>query len=179
MTEHMSNVGVRGSFSLADLGVNVKILAAVAMAGLVAVVVGVTGLVGLGKASDAVQAVYHQNLLSVSTLGDLRATVIQARLDLTLHFVATDAAAKTKFQDALTADFTTGDGLLATYADTGEMNRSVSEAASGTGSIAHSITSVAESSRVTSDGVAQTQQATTELTKMSHELKTLVSTFRY
>jgi methyl-accepting chemotaxis protein len=64
-------------------------------------------------------------------------------------------------------------------ATTAEMNRSVGEAAGGSGEIAANITGVAESARLTSEGLDQTQQATAELARMSTELKTLVSTFRY
>ncbi|WP_433305939.1 methyl-accepting chemotaxis protein [Actinoplanes sp. CA-030573] len=63
-------------------------------------------------------------------------------------------------------------------ATTAEMNRSVSEAAGGTGEIALNITGVAEAARMTSEGVAETQQATSELARMSTELSSLVSTFR-
>ena len=63
-------------------------------------------------------------------------------------------------------------------ATTAEMNRSVGEAASGTGEIAQNITGVADAARLTSEGVAQTQQATAELSRMSTELSSLVSTFR-
>jgi methyl-accepting chemotaxis protein len=63
-------------------------------------------------------------------------------------------------------------------ATTAEMNRSVSEAATGTGEIAQNITGVAESARVTSEGVAESQQATGELARLSTELSQLVNTFR-
>jgi methyl-accepting chemotaxis protein len=64
-------------------------------------------------------------------------------------------------------------------ATTSEMNRSVSEAASGTGEIAENITGVAEAARITSQGVTESQQATADLARMSQELNTLVSNFRY
>nr|WP_308016443.1 methyl-accepting chemotaxis protein [Jidongwangia harbinensis] len=64
-------------------------------------------------------------------------------------------------------------------ATTAEMNRSVSEAATGTSEIAENITGVAEAARLTSEGVIQTQRATTDLARMSTELTALVGTFRY
>jgi methyl-accepting chemotaxis protein len=64
-------------------------------------------------------------------------------------------------------------------ATTAEMNRSVSEASTGTNQIAENITGVAESARVTSQGITETQQATQDLARMSSELTTLVSNFRY
>ncbi|WP_433307273.1 methyl-accepting chemotaxis protein [Actinoplanes sp. CA-030573] len=64
-------------------------------------------------------------------------------------------------------------------ATTAEMNRSVGEAAAGTGDIAENITAVAQAARLTTEGVEQSQQATAELARMSAELTSLVSTFRY
>jgi methyl-accepting chemotaxis protein len=64
-------------------------------------------------------------------------------------------------------------------ATTAEMNRSVGEAAAGTNDIARSITGVADAARMTTDGVHQSQQATAELARMSAELTSLVSAFRY
>ena len=64
-------------------------------------------------------------------------------------------------------------------ATTGETNRSVSEAATGAGDVAQNITGVAEAARLTSEGVAQSQQATSELARLSASLKSLVTNFRY
>jgi methyl-accepting chemotaxis protein len=64
-------------------------------------------------------------------------------------------------------------------ATTAEMNRSVSEAAGGTGEIARNIVGVAEAARLTSQGVTETQQATTEMAPMSTELSALVATFSF
>jgi len=64
-------------------------------------------------------------------------------------------------------------------ATTAEMNRSVAEAATGSGEIAQNITGVAEAARLTSQGVSETQQATAEMARMSTELSSLVATFRY
>ncbi|GAB2606985.1 chemotaxis protein [Paractinoplanes abujensis] len=63
-------------------------------------------------------------------------------------------------------------------ATTAEMNRSVTEAAHGSGEIAANITGVAEAARLTSQGVAETQEATAELARMSSELRSVVSAFR-
>ncbi|WP_033340567.1 methyl-accepting chemotaxis protein [Catenuloplanes japonicus] len=64
-------------------------------------------------------------------------------------------------------------------ATTAEMNRSVSEASGGTNEIAANITMVAQAALTTSQGVADTQQATSELARMSSDLNTLVAGFRY
>jgi methyl-accepting chemotaxis protein len=64
-------------------------------------------------------------------------------------------------------------------ATTGEMNRNVAEAATGAGEIAQNITGVASAAEVTTEGVAQSQQAVSELARMSSELQSAVSRFRY
>jgi methyl-accepting chemotaxis protein len=64
-------------------------------------------------------------------------------------------------------------------ATTAEMNRSVSEASGGTNEIAQNITMVAQAALTTSQGVADTQAATSELARMSSDLNTLVAGFRY
>ena len=62
-------------------------------------------------------------------------------------------------------------------ATTNEMNRSVSEAATGSTEIAANISGVASAAANTTQGVAQAQQAVDDLTRMSAELQTLVGRF--
>ncbi|MDH2413671.1 methyl-accepting chemotaxis protein [Nocardioides sp. CER19] len=62
---------------------------------------------------------------------------------------------------------------------TKEMNRSVSDAAGGTGEIAAAIVTLAGSSQVTTDGVHEISAAVGELSRMSGRLQELVATFRY
>ncbi|GIF21526.1 methyl-accepting chemotaxis protein [Actinoplanes tereljensis] len=64
-------------------------------------------------------------------------------------------------------------------ATTAEMSRSVSEAATGANEIAQKITGVAQAALDTSEGVAETQEASTELARMSGDLTSLVSRFRF
>jgi methyl-accepting chemotaxis protein len=64
-------------------------------------------------------------------------------------------------------------------ATTKEMNRSVSDAAGGTGEIATSIDTLADTSRVTTDGVQEISAAVADLSRMSERLQELVGTFRY
>jgi methyl-accepting chemotaxis protein len=64
-------------------------------------------------------------------------------------------------------------------ATTGETNRNVAEAATGVQAITGSITGVADSAQVTSRGVAEAQQTTSELARMSSNLNELVGRFRY
>ena len=106
---------VRGRFSFADLGVNVKILMAVAVAGAVALAVGVTGLIALSDASAAAQQIYSVNVASVGALGDLKAAMLQTRLDGTVNAVDRDAADKAKSADAVRKDLAAVDAAMAAY----------------------------------------------------------------
>jgi methyl-accepting chemotaxis protein len=106
---------VRGRFSFADLRVNIKILTAVAVAGIVALAVGITGLIALGQASGSAQRIYGGNLASVSALGDVRAAMLQVRLDGSSQFIAQDLAAKKTAEQTFTTDLAYVDTALATY----------------------------------------------------------------
>jgi methyl-accepting chemotaxis protein len=64
-------------------------------------------------------------------------------------------------------------------ATTAEMNRSVAEAATGSGAIATTIGGVAAAAAMTTEGVGQTRLATGEPARMSSELQALVQRFRY
>jgi methyl-accepting chemotaxis protein len=64
-------------------------------------------------------------------------------------------------------------------ATTGEMNRNVSEAATGAGEIAQNITGVASATQQTTVAVAEAQSASEQLARMSGELQELVGRFRY
>jgi methyl-accepting chemotaxis protein len=64
-------------------------------------------------------------------------------------------------------------------ATTEEISRSVAMAASGAGDIAANITGVATATQVSTEGIAQSQQAVTELSAMAHKLQSLVSHFRF
>jgi methyl-accepting chemotaxis protein len=64
-------------------------------------------------------------------------------------------------------------------ATTAEMNRSVGEAATGTGEIAANINGVATAAAMTTEGVAQTRHAAGELAEMSTGLQALVQRFQY
>jgi methyl-accepting chemotaxis protein len=60
---------------------------------------------------------------------------------------------------------------------TGEMNRSVAEAATGSGEIAANIAGVATAAEQTTQGAAESEQAVGELARMSADLKELVGRF--
>ncbi|MFI1996200.1 methyl-accepting chemotaxis protein [Actinoplanes sp. NPDC020271] len=64
-------------------------------------------------------------------------------------------------------------------ATTGEMNRSISDTAVNAEQIASNVATVALAAQQTTEGVTQAQEATTELARMSSDLRNLVSRFRY
>src|SRR5256714_7564266 len=63
-------------------------------------------------------------------------------------------------------------------ATTNEMSRNINQAAASSAEIATNIAGIAEAAQTTTSGVADTQQAAQELSKMSHQLRGLVSQFR-
>jgi methyl-accepting chemotaxis protein len=63
-------------------------------------------------------------------------------------------------------------------ATTTEMNRGVAAAAAGVGGIAVNVDGLAESSRVTGQGVSQSMAAVSELSQMANRLQAMVSHFR-
>jgi len=62
-------------------------------------------------------------------------------------------------------------------ATTNEMNRNVTEAATGSGEIAANISGVADAADMTTRGVGESQSAVTDLARMSAELRVLVGQF--
>ena len=105
----------RGRFSMADLPINVKILAAVGAAGLVALVVGITGLVALGNASASADRIYTANVTNVAAVGDIKSAFLQVRVDVTLHAATSGAADKAKVQQTFTKDVEAASAAIAAY----------------------------------------------------------------
>jgi methyl-accepting chemotaxis protein len=64
-------------------------------------------------------------------------------------------------------------------ATTGETNRNIADASRGVQQITTNITGVADSARLTSEGVQDTQQTTVDLARMSGDLSELVARFTY
>lgn len=79
------------------------------------------------------------------------------------------------------ADYTTSiaSAVEEQTATTNEMSRNVSDAAAGSSQIAANIENVASAAASTSRGVQDSQQAAGELARMSSEMQTLISGFRY
>ncbi|MBO3741593.1 methyl-accepting chemotaxis protein [Actinoplanes flavus] len=64
-------------------------------------------------------------------------------------------------------------------ATTGEMSRSVADAATSSGDVARTVSEVAEVAAATADGARATQQAAGELTRLAGDLTNLVGGFRH
>ncbi|MGC9667578.1 methyl-accepting chemotaxis protein [Planosporangium sp. 12N6] len=64
-------------------------------------------------------------------------------------------------------------------ATTNEMNRSVTDAATGSGDIAANISGVAQAAQSAADGIAEAKRATADLARMGSELQTLIGNYRY
>ncbi|MEV4278608.1 methyl-accepting chemotaxis protein [Actinoplanes xinjiangensis] len=101
--------------SFADLSVNVKIIAAVVAAALVALTVGLLGLSALAGASDSAQLIYTSNVASIKAVGQVKAVVLQARVDTANQALSVDDASTKKFTDAYVADLEAFTTAMAAY----------------------------------------------------------------
>ena len=99
----------------ADLSVKIKILATVGIAALVAVVVGIVGLLALHKASDAAQHMYTDNVASIKAIGAVQKPSLQARVDIASHALALDTATKAKYETAFRAQLEAFDAAVVAY----------------------------------------------------------------
>jgi methyl-accepting chemotaxis protein len=102
---------------LADLSVRVKILTAIGVAALVALVVGLVTLVALNKAADAAQSIYDNNVMNVDQIGQVRAAITQTRLDVATSAIAPDDATSTKYDKAHDDDVKAVDDAIFDYRD--------------------------------------------------------------
>ncbi|RSM74187.1 methyl-accepting chemotaxis protein [Actinoplanes sp. ATCC 53533] len=99
----------------ADLSVNVKILGAVGVAGLVALTVGLVGLHALSKASDSAQNIYHRNVANVRAAGRVQTAMTQARVDVAMQAVSLSEANTAKFGQAFAADLQAFHAAMTAY----------------------------------------------------------------
>ncbi|BBH70457.1 hypothetical protein ACTI_71420 [Actinoplanes sp. OR16] len=104
-------------WSLADLSVKVKILGAVAVAGIVALVVGIGGLMSLSETADKANMIYESNVASIKAVGQIKAAVMQTRSDVANQALSPDAASVKTFTDAFTADLTVFSDAMTAYRD--------------------------------------------------------------
>ncbi|MGX6603323.1 methyl-accepting chemotaxis protein [Micromonosporaceae bacterium Da 78-11] len=88
-----------GSRVFGNLGVAGRILLAVGAASLVAVIVGVMGLISLGNTADATQEMYENNVRGVGLAQEMRYQMVSIRYDSAAAAVAA-AADKARFNDA-------------------------------------------------------------------------------
>ncbi|MEU8228272.1 methyl-accepting chemotaxis protein [Actinoplanes sp. NPDC048967] len=119
MTTPTAPAASRGRPSFADLSVNLKVLSAVAVAALVAVVVGINGILSLSDASASAQRIYQSNVASVGSLGDMQTAAWRARANLANQALALDPATTAKFGDAYNKDADTFAAALAAYRASG------------------------------------------------------------
>ncbi|WP_438873024.1 methyl-accepting chemotaxis protein [Paractinoplanes toevensis] len=101
--------------SLADLSVSVKVVAAVGTAALVALIIGILGLTALSKASNSAELIYSSNVASIKAVGQVKAVILQARVDTANQALSVDAASTKKFTDAFTADLQNFTTAMAAY----------------------------------------------------------------
>ena len=101
--------------SFADLSVSVKVLAAVGTAALVALIVGVLGLLALRDASTAAQLISSSNVASIKAVGQVKAVVLQARVDSANQALSVDAASTKKFADSFDTDLQNFSTAMAAY----------------------------------------------------------------
>jgi methyl-accepting chemotaxis protein len=104
--------------SFADLSVNVKVLLAVTTAAVVALAVGLTGLVSLSKASDSAQLIYKSNVASVKSVGQIRYWATQTRSDAANQALSPTAATTQQFTDAVGKDIENFAAAMALYRTT-------------------------------------------------------------
>ncbi|MFI7601669.1 methyl-accepting chemotaxis protein [Actinoplanes sp. NPDC049681] len=97
------------------MSVNAKILAAVLVGTAVSLAVGVVGLVALARSSDAAQEIYRSNVASVDAVGDLKAAMAQARVDLANQAISQDETSTAHYTDAFTGDLRAVDAAFAAY----------------------------------------------------------------
>jgi methyl-accepting chemotaxis protein len=100
---------------LAGMSVRNKILSVAAIGGVVAAAIGVTGLIGLQKSSDAAQAIYATNVDNTAAVGEIWGTSLQVRLDVANHMMAGDAATKARYLAAIETDLKAVDAAYTHY----------------------------------------------------------------
>ncbi|WP_250030140.1 methyl-accepting chemotaxis protein [Paractinoplanes maris] len=100
---------------LKNLGVRTKILGAVCVAILVAVMVGAVGLSALSTSSDSAEEIYVSNVAGVNELGDIRTSLAEARMDAANFMISATATRKEQYRQAFAADFAELQASLAAY----------------------------------------------------------------
>ncbi|MGC9668778.1 methyl-accepting chemotaxis protein [Planosporangium sp. 12N6] len=123
-----------------------------------------------------------------SEVKDLAQETARATEDISrrVHTIQTDTAGAVEAIDEISAiigrindyQLTIASAVEEQSATTGEITRSVAEAATGSSEIASNIAGVAAAASTTTEGVAESQRAAEELARMSSDLQQVVRHFR-
>ncbi len=100
---------------LDGLSVNVKIVSALVVALLVAVIVGVTGIRALQSTNTATQNLYRENIAGVAAIGLVRGAIFTTRVDAANQVISTDDEHRTKYESAIVQDVQDFDAAMKTY----------------------------------------------------------------
>ncbi|MBD3779990.1 MAG: methyl-accepting chemotaxis protein [Micrococcales bacterium] len=105
MVEDIVEHGVRGKrWTPGDLGINVKVLSAVAIAAVVALLVGALGLVGLSRANTAADELYEHGFTGLQHVSDMRSATIQMRTDVASQAIAQTDDLMNTYEEAVAGD---------------------------------------------------------------------------
>jgi methyl-accepting chemotaxis protein len=111
----VSSKPARRRLSFTDLSVNTKVLAAVTVAALVALVVGIIGIRSLSEASNSAQLIYRSNVASIKAIGQVKAAVTQARVDVANQALSQDEAGVSKFTQGFSNDLDAFSAAMTAY----------------------------------------------------------------
>ncbi|NAZ81693.1 HAMP domain-containing protein [Kineococcus sp. R8] len=92
--------------SFRDLGVQSKILAAIVLAAVVSVTVGVVGIQALGASDRAAASMYSDSFVGLDQASKLRRLTIQMRLDVANHAIANSPERMATYEQAIVKDET-------------------------------------------------------------------------
>jgi len=109
-----------------------------------------------GEIGQKIEAIQGDTKAAVKAIGDISAIINQ------INDISNTIASAVEEQTATT----------------NEIGRNVNEAARGTVEIAHNITGVAAAAESTTRGASDTQKAAIELSRVAHQLQTLVAQFK-
>ena len=107
-----SNAGIRSV--VRDLSVRTKILLTVALAGVVALIIGISGIIAVNQSSASADDLYG-NVDATGAVGELEAAMLQARLNLANHAISQDKSSMDEYEAAFNENVTAVDAAFATY----------------------------------------------------------------
>src|SRR5689334_6620587 len=101
---------------LGNLTIGTKILAGIGLMAVIAVLVGVVGIKGMSTMNAATKDLYTMGLEPLVEVQQIAVTMQQTRTDVLNNAISVDAAARTRFDQALVADDAEFARLLDSYA---------------------------------------------------------------